>query len=754
MKLPFKLCKSRHHLATIGGLALAISTLAVLSALADDATTPIAASTTLPNASAPAKTPATAKADATDPKNVSSAAAQNTASDDLVNWVTLGVGSTFVHGNHAEFQHEQNVKNGVFGGLDDFHWEQAIGKSAQLTVDGHALVGNHDYDLKFDLTDEKLGYIRAGYTEFRTWYVGNAGFYAPTGETTSLYDNDLHIDRRSGWIETGLTLPDLPVFAFRWEYDSREGVMDSTSWGDNAAAPSTAPDVKIVPTFLGIDETRNIFQGSIADTVGKTDMGVTLRYEIDEVKDSTFIDLDPLNAPGGAGDRFVTQDDIERNDIFNVHGFQETFFDDHVIFSSGFSYVNTGTNLGGSRIYGAGYGANFSPAYAVGRNEGYLNLQGYGNTNEYVGNFNLMITPIKDLVFIPAVRVQYEGSNVSDSSLTTPPVAGSLAPYNANNWTASVAESLEARYTGFRDWSLYATTEFSEDTGNDDWNEYTAPVAPILNQDYDRLCQKYTLGANWYPLSQLNFGTQYYHQIHSYDYTNRLTNTPTSYPGYLENETFTTDDANIRATWTALPDLSFVTRYDFQYSTVDTTSIPVSLAGAPVGSSAQIQSSNTVNHIISETAVWAPLACLDLELGGSYVINRVDTPVAGSTGVNNVVLNGMNDYWTIDAGLGYEINDKTHLQVQYNYYRADDFVDNAGPATTAAGAAYPNTINTGFPYGTDTEEQNVTATVTHQINKAVTVSLKYGFYHYTDGSVGGQNDYKGHLVYASTQFRF
>ncbi len=32
---------------------------------------------------------------------------------------------------------------------------------------------------------------------------------------------------------------------------------------------------------------------------------------------------------------------------------------------------------------------------------------------------------------------------------------------------------------------------------------------------------KPTIGANWYPLSQLNFGLQYYHEIHDYIYSNR-----------------------------------------------------------------------------------------------------------------------------------------------------------------------------------------------------------------------------------------
>jgi predicted porin len=145
------------------------------------------------------------------------------------------------------------------------------------------------------------------------------------------------------------------------------------------------------------------------------------------------------------------------------------------------------------------------------------------------------------------------------------------------------------------------------------------------------------------------------------------------------------------------------------------------------------------------------LACLNLQAGGSYVLNSLDTPVAGSAGINNIVLNSVNDYWTVDASAGYEFNEKTHLQVQYTYYRADDYVNNAGPSTTAAGA---NGTNVGLPYGAGDEQHSVTATVTRQISKAVQVSVKYGYYRNRDQTSGGQNDYDAQLVYVSTQLRF
>ena len=207
---------------------------------------------------------------------------------------------------------------------------------------------------------------------------------------------------------------------------------------------------------------------------------------------------------------------------------------------------------------------------------------------------------------------------------------------------------------------------------------------------------------------------------------------------------------NFRATWMALSNLSLVTRYDLQYSTVDTTSDPNNGSLATVTPAGEIQSCNITDHIFSENVSWTPLACLNLQVGGSYVINSVDTPVAGSAGINNIVLNGENDYWTLDASAGYEINDKTHLQLQYDFYRAADYVNNAGIAPTAAGT--PG--NAGLPYGAGAEQNSITATITRQISKEVQVSVKYGYYTNRDETSGGQNDYNAQLVYVSTQLKF
>ena len=665
------------------------------------------------------------------------------APGDFNNWITLGVGSTFVDGDKAQFEHQNHTTTGPYGGVQDFHWQQFVGKTGMFTADGHAMFDNDDYSVRLELSDPDKGYVRAGFTQFRTWYDGNGGFFPQNGQSFApLYGNELYIDRGSLWIEAGLTLPDKPSFALRYEHDYRQGQMDSLSWGDTGLTGGFGTR-NIVPTFQDIDETRDIITADVKDRLGNTDAGLGLRYEIDRSDDS----LNIHRMPGSAANRYVTQENVERDNIFNVHGFTETFFNKKVTFSMGGEFTTIDTDLSGSRIYGPSYGSAFTVNYpnSQARDEGFTGLTGGGNTKEYVANINLMLKPTDNLVFVPALRLEYEGGDLSDNfndnnvAVNGGSVASTPTAAANNNWYLDVAESLEARYTGFRNWSLYASAEWSEDSGNEIWNETTAVFTPILNQDWKMLGQKYTVGANWYPLYRLNFGGQYYHQVHNYDYDNNLNPNSITYPGYLQKEGFTVDDMNIRVTWRALNTLSLVTRYDFQYSTVDTTSIPDNGTIA-TGSSSEVQSANLTSHIISENISWTPLSRLYLQAGGSYVLNSLDTPMANATGAAaNLVLNSANDYWTIDATAGYAINEKTDLQLQYSYYRADDYVNNSASSQ---------------PFGAGDEQHSITVTITRRITKALQFSLKYGFFRNRDETSGGLDNYDAQLVYANMQYRF
>lgn len=736
MKILIKLHQGRRCLRISFGGLFTMGMLGLLPVAAQEAATsskPVekADASAAPSAGNATETPATTSA-LTDSSVSTASASSDASASEFTNWLTIGGGGTFVGGDDAQFEHEKGIKSGGFGGVEDFHGQIFVGKNGTFTADGDGMIGSERYSIHLDLTDPTVGYVRVGYTQFRTWYDGNGGYYPQNNLSFSLYDNELYIDRGSAWIEAGLTLPDIPVLVFRYEHDYREGTMDSTSWGQTTLDPG-AVQRKIVPTFLGINETRDIFKFDVTHKIDDTNAGLGVFYEIDRSNDGTYIDQNPFQSSNA----FITQNNLEKNDLLSAHGFTETAFDKTMTFSSGFSVTSMNTDLSGDRIYGASYNAPLSRTFAN-NGSGFVGLGGGGNSKDYVGNVNLMWTPIADLTIVPAMRVEYQGEDLTDHFGNTSGVGGGFAVVQetatSNDWYYDMAQSLEIRYAGFRDWSLYANAELSEDWGNDLWNASPVLNQVNLNQDWNRLNQKYTVGANWYPLAQLNVGTQYYHEIHDYNYDNNRPGTQTQYPGYLKKQYFTTDDMNIRVTWQALNNVSLITRYDFQYSTVDTWGIPN--GGTQAGG---VESANISNHILSESINWTPLACLYFQVGGSYVLNSLDTPVAGSAGINGLVLNSVNDYWTLDASAGYEFDEKTHLQLQYSYYRADNYVNNAP---------------IGQPYGAGDEQHSVTATLTREISKAIQVSLKYGFFRNRDETSGGMNDYDAHLVYVSTQFKF
>jgi hypothetical protein len=294
---------------------------------------------------------------------------------------------------------------------------------------------------------------------------------------------------------------------------------------------------------------------------------------------------------------------------------------------------------------------------------------------------------------------------------------------------------LEFRYGGLRDWLFYADAELEEEYGH--VNEFhTTDEFTALDKDTQLIGQKYTVGANWYPLPKLSLSAQYYHQIASYD--NDLFH---SQDQRLVGQDWNTDDANVRVTFrptipASVGTLSLVTRYDFKRTAIDGQ-----WAVDGVGLAAE-QSGVITQHVISESITWNPLARLYLQTDVSYVFNQTETPASSINLFPNTsptVVNFRSDYWTITAGGGYIIDDKTDLHAQYTFYRANDYFNNSDVAV---------------PYGMGATEHTASATLTRQLTKLIRLRLSYTYFDYRDETSGGHNNYRAHSLFSSLQFRF
>ncbi len=452
------------------------------------------------------------------------------------NWINLAIGGVAIYGDEAQFKQEHRISGDVFGGIEDMHYEHALGKDGLFSLDGRAIFDNDDYRVKLEVSKPDLGYLRAGYTEFRSWYDGNGGYFPVNGQFFDPPFPEMELDRGEAWVELGLRIKDWPEITLHYSHQFRNGMKDSTVWGDTnlTGLPSSPTNQrKIAPAFRDIDETRDIFAAEIAKTFGSTDVALSMRYEHSSVDNSLNLwrgagQLPPAVNPPGAN-RFITQKDKIDTDIFNGIGTTETRLGDNVWFTTGFSYTTSSSDLTGSRVIGTDYNVPFgSPILTLQSNDHQIvNLSGMGSADEYLANVNLLWQPTKNLSVIGAFRYTHEfaeadavfldyntTANTAPFSPTNPQNGFHVTPPTITSRSSQAefdkfAETFEVRYDGLTNVLFYARADWQEEDGSIHENE-VADVNDqgLLDKNASLFGQKYSVGANWYPLPYLNFATQ------------------------------------------------------------------------------------------------------------------------------------------------------------------------------------------------------------------------------------------------------
>jgi hypothetical protein len=672
-----------------------------------------------------------------------SPAAEKKADDtesEFRNWIRFGVGSTFIQGDKAQFLERKGGSIGAYGGIEEFHLEHDIGKRGLFKIDGRGIFDNHDYSIHMELSHPDKGFLRAGYSEFRTWYDGSGGFFPRNGQWFSFYDERLALDRGDAFVHAGLRLPSWPEIDFKYTHQFRRGFKDSLSWGESALTAGAGAR-GIVPSFRQIDERRDIIEADVKQGFGSTDLRLGFRYELGKQDDW----LNMRRTPNTASDRHLSQRESITSDLVNAHAFTETRFNEKTMLTTGYSYTRLNTGISGSRIYGSGYEAGYDPLFArrQTRDEGFLSLGGGSLFDQYVMSLNLLFTPWENVTIVPALRVEKQDlDNLSYFAETTVGAAPALVS-SQENFSAStsrgildVSESLDVSYNGITNWVFYARGNWMQGEGNLDEreNDLTTGVNDLLRaSEFERRIEKYTAGVNWYPLARLNMGAQYYHKIRSERYVHRDDSTPNRsgnrYPAFLIAQDFTTDDVNYRLTLRPVRNVTLVSRYDFQLSSI-------TMQG---DGTAPVESGKITTHIISQSASWTPLARLYLQADASYTLDRTDSPVLNSLPGSGLVLNGRNNYYTASGLVGFVLSDKTDLQTHYSWYRADNYQDNSAFSQ---------------PFGAGAEEHQASLTLTHRVSKRLQWSARYGYVNHRDQTSGGNNNVQGHGIYTSIEYRF
>ena len=683
--------------------------------------------------------------------------------EEYKNWIELGIGGVITSGDRAQFEQEHRLPGDqAYGGIQDLHFEGTFDKNGVFSVDGHALWDINDYDITVELAKPNFGYVKAGYTEFRSRYDGNAGFFPHNDVFFDPPYPEMHIDRGDIWIELGLRAPNWPEITIRYDHEFRFGQKDSTVWGDTnltGLLPPFNSTRKIIPSFRNIDEKRDIFSFEASKTFGNTDVLLGMRYEHNTDDYSVNTErgagqLPPAVPPPGQ-QRKVTQQQNDDVDLFSGHGITETRITDNFWFTAGYSYTTITNDLSGSRIYGTHWDEAFGEPVPTlsSRDHAFIDLAGSAQIKENLFNANLFWMPFDNLAILSGFRYTHQ-NNDSESTFIAEEPMPNTPPFTSTNPKGGFhygvgfpadgarnsdynlfAQRLELRYTGIKDWLFYVQGEWEEDYGSVKEFQSIDEEVP-LDKNTNALGQTYTIGATWNPSMRFSLAGQHFYRIASYN-EDIISG---EFPRLLDQD-WNINDFNIRMTFrpklpACMGSLALVTRYDFVHTSIDGQWF---FEGETFS---ELQTGEIKKHVISESLNWNPLPRFFLQASFSDVLNQTDTPANNIDLVPNggpTVVNFRNDYWTVNSGIGYIIDDKTDFYADYYFYCANDYYNNAAVAV---------------PYGMGATESAVTATIARQLSRRTRLTLKYGFFDYRDATSGGHNNYRAHSLFSSLQFRF
>lgn len=646
----------------------------------------------------------------------------------LGNWIEFSSGGYLTRGNRGQSQEQHHLQDGPFGGIEDVHYQVSPAKDTTLTLDGRALFNERDYRFSADLRNEKTGYVRMSYRQFRTWYDGDGGSYGQNDAWFPLGDDSLGVDRSELIVEGGLTKEKLPKVTYRYTHRTRDGQKGSTIWG--FTHPDFGATKGLSPTVYDINEQSDTFELDVTKRIKKTDVGAGIRYDTAKTDNSRSI----TQWPGEATQVKVTDRDGSTSDLFRFHTFTETWIKKDLFLSTGFLVSTLDTDYSGSRIYGSDFGVSYAPSLANGL--GYYGMDGGGEKKECLFNINLLATPIKSLSIVPSVRVRREVWESESTGLRTQGVgAASLRSSLADGGLLDVTERIDLTYTGVTNVVLYARGEWIEGDGNVNETGGIEVASPIQRRtENERWFQKYAMGSRWYPKRglSLDLGTYYKSNEYTYDHSERDSTINTSlnrYPGYLVMTQTDTWDAYLRVTFRPLPNVTLMSRYECQLSSVDSATDPVSNLG-------EVETSTLTSHILSQNVGWSPWSRLYLQAGIDGVFSETKSPASDYAAA---VLQAQNNYWTINFNSSFVVDDKTDLNVGYFYYLANNHDEGSAVAV---------------PYGAGAEEHGVTARLTRRLSESLRLTMKYGYFHYQDRFSGGHRDSEAHLVSSGLQYRF
>lgn len=649
----------------------------------------------------------------------------------------------FVEGDANKFREQNWMREGYAGGFEEFSLEPTgLPEEVNVSLDGHALIQDNDYEANVLVNKEGFGYVKLEYQEFSKFYDDTGGVYYPfaTMSVNSLgRDLELQVGRLR--VETGLMIEDMPHLIVAYERRFKDGAKSRLTWAPVVEGGVTK---NIAPSFQTIDEIVDTVEITVSHDIKGVELQNTSEWEWSQAEMAR--EEKSLSATTTASAKKIrVQTQSPEAQVFTNTASAQRWFRDESVFAGGAYHLLHMTNSEVENIFEMNEGrviTNFSNPKqirdAVANND--------YDSHTWVTNF--MFSPWKDFsvnanLRTEAVRKSGDSSYPSD---TTPVAGGGAIPDGIINNTelsevddkvGRLGEGISLRYTGIPKTALYNEFEF-EQTRNwlsEDRNSRAGQSAPSAGEIFRRETISYmnrgiwTIGGQFFPAYFANLTAHFRMNRSNSDYDDKdetFSTATGAKSAFFEALNIQSHEFSTRLTLKPKRWLRPSVRYQFQ--TRDYMS--------RVEDQTDVQTEMDF-HIFTFDLTLQPRHNLLIVTGLSPQYGWVDTPSRHSPDGGAPRFQANNVTWV--SNVNYDINEKVSFLSGLELSVADNFNDSTA---------------TGLPLEADYNQMNVSCGVRWALTKLVGLELEYAFYHYNANDLVDSGDYNANLIWLKTVFNW
>jgi hypothetical protein len=635
-----------------------------------------------------------------------------------------------VEGDKRKFREIEGVKESGAGGLERFSMREQLGPDRSLTVEGRALVPDHDFQLTLELRKTDLGFVRGGFEEWRRYYDDTGGYYRPFSPPAFDLQRDLHLDIGRAWIDFGLTLPRWPQLVLGYEYQFKEGAKSTLEWGAVA-------NKNIFPASEQIDEHVHIAKLEVTHEFLGFRLENNARVELYDLKsrhdDAGSFTLGP--APNST--TRTSEGATHVQGMNTVH--LERQLTDWWLVSGGYLYSKLDGAASLDQVTVNPFGAQASGKF--------WSTDGIALRREtHVISLANLLLPVPWLSASAGVQSEWtrqEGFGNVNLDQNDPNLPLSFALYPAMVQSdldeQKVSENISLRLTPIPWTVLFAEARFDQDTIGQ--FEQDAPnvgttadptITFLRNTAFTNEREEGRVGFNTSPWSWAALSAHYKKFISDSDYDNsKFSLNPAGYSAFIRARGIDTDEFETKLALKPLAWLKTTLTYQLVATDYSTTTDPVPGATVPEG----LRAGHYEARVYGLNATLTPLQRCYFSGVFTYRDSRFDTARNGSTSV--VPYKG-NEY-SLVASVSYILNQSTDLHAAYSFSEADYGQDN---------------VVNGLPLGLNYTRHGLMVGLTRHWTKLVTTNLRYGYYQYTEPGTGGINNYTAHGIMAMLSLKW